>query len=317
MLRSPVSRWVAGTVALCFALLLGTWFLLIAPRSARADDLDDQNLAAHQQNDLLQIKLTQLRAEYEELPAQRTRLASILTQMPAQADMATFVRETSALAAASGVSLTGIVPGTTTTATGTAASGTAASGTAASGSTASGSDSGTASGGTASGTQDQRSTSSSQGTTSQSGTSSATSGGTAAAGATIPSGGLVEIPLTVTVVGDYFKAVTFLKKLQQQSPRAVLVRALSVQVQDETSEDQSVSGVVQMTIDGVVFALPSFAAQASATAGSSGTSGSTGSTSATPSPAPGTTGTGTSATPSVTGTQSTNGTPSTSAAETS
>jgi hypothetical protein len=116
------------------------------------------------------------------------------------------------------------------------------------------------------------------------GTTAGTTAGTTTDAAGTPSGAghtsldVLAVPMSITVHGPYFKAVTFLKGLQS-AERAFLVTGLQVTV-DETG--------VSLAIRGQVFAVPR---AADALAGATGAVA----------PAAGTAATGTPAVPLATG----------------
>src|SRR4051812_22600162 len=101
---------------------------------------------------------------------------------------------------------------------------------------------------------------------------------TVAAGSGATGSQLIGVPLTVAVHGPYFKAVTFLKNLQN-AQRAFLVTGVQVTVADSD---------VTLTVRGRVFALPGTAAALAALQASAGLapSGTSSSDSASPAPAP-------------------------------
>jgi Pilus assembly protein, PilO len=107
----------------------------------------------------------------------------------------------------------------------------------------------------------------------------ATTGGAAAAtgGASATGGGqVVGVPLTITVHGPYFKAVSFLKGLQG-AQRAFLVTGVQVTVADSD---------VTLTIRGRVFALPGTATALASLPGAPAPAASGATSAVTESPAP-------------------------------
>jgi Tfp pilus assembly protein PilO len=110
MLRTRTSRWSVGTVALCLVLLAAAWFLLIAPRRADAAALADHQVETQQQNEQLQIRIEQLKAQSGQMPAYRAELGGIVKQLPPTADMPQLVRDLNSLAAAAGVVVDTLTP---------------------------------------------------------------------------------------------------------------------------------------------------------------------------------------------------------------
>jgi Tfp pilus assembly protein PilO len=213
MLRTRTSRWSVGTVALCLVLLVVAWLLLIAPRRADAAALSDRQLTTQQQNEQLQIRIEQLKAQSGQLAAYRAELGGILKQLPPAADMPQLVRDLNSLAAAAGVVVDTLTP--SSAAALKSAPGSASAGT----------------------------------------TSASASGGTS---------GVVQIPISVVVHGDYFQTVAFLQKLQTQLSRAFLVTGAAV------APSSGASGQIQLSITGQVFVWP---AGSAVTTDSTGTSG--------------------------------------------
>jgi hypothetical protein len=240
---SPTSRWTAGAAAVGLGLVAVTYVAVIGPKRSEAADLADAATAAQQQNDALQIRIAQLKAQFATLPQRQAELSAMLGQIPVTADVPHFVRSLDALASGAGVSLDAVTPSTPQIlgAQGTAAA--ATSGTA--GAAAGSSGGGGATAGTAAGAA--------------TGAGNAATAKAGAAGANQ----VVTVPMTVTVHGPYFKAVTFLKRLQS-GERAFLVTGLQVAVAGSD---------VTLTVRGRIFAVPG-AAQALAAVAQSASSAS-------------------------------------------
>lgn len=235
MLSSRTRLWALATAALCVLLLIGAYFLLISPKQAQAAALGEEREQVVQNNSTLEARIAQLKAEAVKQPQREAELAMIERQMTPLADTANLVRELDALADQSGVDLVTVTPagavalneagqaaatGTATTGTATTGSGNSASGNTGSGNTASGSTatSGTAAGGT--------------------GATQSASGST-----------LVALPMTIVVRGDYFETALFLKKVQTQLVRLMLVGNVTVATSDPQAEvGGATNGIVDMTL---------------------------------------------------------------------
>lgn len=101
-----------------------------------------------------------------------------------------------------------------------------------------------------------------------------------------PSDGLVAVPLSIIVTGDYFQSVAFLRGLQTGLTRAFLVSSLQIEKQTGVeSEDTDVS-TVQVTVSGKIFSLLDAAAKAEA-AGKGAPSTASGAGGGTPPASPG------------------------------
>ena len=240
MLTSRTARWVSGTVLLCVALLALTWLFLVSPQRTEAAQLRDQNASTQSQNDLLEVKIAQLRAQFAKLPESQAELAAILAQMPPDAGMPRLVRDLDSMAKATGVVLASVTPSAAQTlSTGTTGAGTAGAA-----------------------------------ATAPAAAPAATAAPAAGAAGAAQGGQVVQIPVTVSVTGDYFQTVAFMKQLQTQMPRAFLVTAVQMSA-GETG--QGGGGQVAVTISGRVFALPGATADvltSGATAGAAATAGS-------------------------------------------
>lgn len=123
MLSTRTSRWSAGTAVACIGLVAAAWFLLIAPRRADAASTREAQAAAQQANDVLKVKVAQLRAQSAELPATRLQLARLREQLAPTADLPGLVRTISRMATAAGTELRSITPGAATVLGGTTAAG--------------------------------------------------------------------------------------------------------------------------------------------------------------------------------------------------
>lgn len=104
--------WVGGAAMVALLMLVATYFLLIGPKRAEAADLRDQTAAVVQQNDKIEQDTALLKAQYATLGEQKARLAEITAQLPAQVDTSSLVRQISARALESGVTVSGVTPGT-------------------------------------------------------------------------------------------------------------------------------------------------------------------------------------------------------------
>jgi hypothetical protein len=233
VLTSPTSRWVAGTAGVCAALLALTWFALVGPKRAEAAELVERTEATQQQNDALRIRTAQLKAQFATLPQRQAELSQLVGQMPVTADVPRFVRSLDAMATAAGVRLEGITPGAGTPLAAAGAPGAA---------------------GAAPKPQPAEATA----PAAAAAPGAAGTAGSSAGGAPATAMNVVAVPVTVTVRGPYFKAVTFLKSLQT-AQRAFLVNGLQVTVADDE---------VALTIRGRIFALPGAAAALTGVPGS-------------------------------------------------
>jgi Tfp pilus assembly protein PilO len=246
MLATRTARWSALTALLCVMLMAAAWLLLIQPRREEAAAVRQKAEETRARNDALELKVTQLRAQFVELPMKEAELSQIYAQMPAEAAMPELVRAIDTAAAGSGVTLQSLTPSVANVAA--APQATAAPSTGAGAGTGTGTSAGTGT----------------------------TTGGSAAAAA--PGLRVVEIPVTIVVQGDYFQTVLFLKKLQTEMTRTFLVTGLQLATGETTASGTEVA----LTVNGKVFALPDTVAStttgtgaaASSSAPAGGTAGS-------------------------------------------
>ncbi len=224
MLATKTARWTALAVLTCLAVVAATWFVLVSPRRAQADEIRQQSEAQAASNDALELQVAQLKAQFAKLPEKKAELAAIQAQMPVSAAMPELLRSLDEMAAATGVVLKEVTP---------AAAAELPSEQPAPATGSDGAPSGEAS------------------TETGSAADPATASDPQAA---VVAGGLrvVEIPITVTVSGDYFETVAFLKTVQTEITRVFLVTSLKV----TTPQTADTGGTVSLTIGGKVFALP-------------------------------------------------------------
>jgi type IV pilus assembly protein PilO len=110
MLRSRTSRWLAATTLVSVLLLVAGWFLLVSPQQAQASDLRTQNVAVQENNDLLELKIAELKAQFATLSDAEAELVTIQQQMPGSVQMPQLVRDLNQIAQESGVDQAAVTP---------------------------------------------------------------------------------------------------------------------------------------------------------------------------------------------------------------
>lgn len=224
--------WVAGTAVVCLLLLVASYLLLIAPKREEATALDEQTASTAQTNAQLQSKLTELQAQFADLPQTQAQLAAIQQAIPQDAALPTLVRDLDSTATASGVTLMSLTPGsgvlvpTATAVVEPVATDPAADPAAADTTT------------------------------------------TTAAAPPASSDVLVAVPVSLDIVGDFFATELFLKNVQTELSRAFLVTDLTLTAETTAGEagggrPATKPGDVSVTITGSVFVLRSAATVAS------------------------------------------------------
>jgi hypothetical protein len=106
--------WIIGGIVAAVVLAAISWFFLISPKMDDSASVRDQAASAAQQNDLLQIKVNQLRTDSAGLPNLLKSLDTLHTQLPTTANLDDLTRQLTAQAAAAKVTVTSIVIGVPT-----------------------------------------------------------------------------------------------------------------------------------------------------------------------------------------------------------
>lgn len=100
MKEAKATPWILGAAFLAVVILVGMWFLAIAPQLEAASEHREQAQAQRDNNDLLELQNAQLAKQFAELPAMRTELAQYRVGIPGTVDQAAFNREIGDLARA-------------------------------------------------------------------------------------------------------------------------------------------------------------------------------------------------------------------------
>jgi len=244
------STWIGGTAFIAVVIAVATWFLFVSPTLASAADVRGQADQTRQQNDLLALKVTKLKADFAKLPEYKAQLAELQKQIPLDADLSAYFLQINKIANAHSVVITSIAPDTPQTVKLAPAPKPA---------TAS-SDSST-----------DGSTDSSSPSPSPTPTPSQ-SEGTSASGSKAPSvpDGFVAIPFSVTVLGKYADTVAFLHDVQRGTDRLFLVSGLIGTAQKDAAavsgKPATHEGDQELEISGFTYVLNPNLANVSVTA---------------------------------------------------
>lgn len=103
-------KWSALAVLLIAAILAASWFLLIAPKRSDAAALRSQKVEQDAANERLRQQLEVLKAQAQDLPKQEAFLAQIRRQLPTNPALPALIRDLSAAAKKSGLSLESLAP---------------------------------------------------------------------------------------------------------------------------------------------------------------------------------------------------------------
>lgn len=224
MSMSKTRLWVIGTAVLSVLLVVAAYFLLIGPKRAEAAEFRQQTEDTQASNAQLESRIEQLKAQFAELPQRQAELAAIKQAMPEEAALPTLVRDLDSMASGAGVTLMTLAPGEPVAVTPPAAAAPAPAAT-------------------------EEASADAEGSTPA----------PAATAAPAAADLLVSVPVSVTIVGDFYESELFLKALQAEMPRAFLVQSLTVQAEKEGDasggKPATVNGDVTMTITGSVFVL--------------------------------------------------------------
>lgn len=102
--------WIMGAVLVSVVVLVGGWFLAIAPQLGSAAQAAAQKAQVDDQNASYAAQVRALQAAHAKLPQTEAELAELAKAIPANAGMPAFYDELNAVAAATGVTITKVAP---------------------------------------------------------------------------------------------------------------------------------------------------------------------------------------------------------------
>lgn len=102
--------WILGGALTSVLALVASWFLLISPQRAAAQELRDQQVETEQYNDKLRSRIKELKKMREQLPQYQARLDEIAKQMPEDSALPMFVNQLSLTAKTNNVTIEKISP---------------------------------------------------------------------------------------------------------------------------------------------------------------------------------------------------------------
>ncbi len=105
-----VRMWRIATVIGVVAILVASWLLLVGPQRAKAAELDVETASQQTASQQLESRISLLKKQSEELPAQEAKLAAIQQRIPATSSIPTLIRTLSGLASGANVSVTALDP---------------------------------------------------------------------------------------------------------------------------------------------------------------------------------------------------------------
>ncbi|WP_407343038.1 hypothetical protein [Pengzhenrongella phosphoraccumulans] len=104
------STWIGGTVFLGLLIAIAAWFLLISPTFATASESRTQAEATRQQNQIVALRITKLKADFAKLPEYKAELAGLQGQIPVTKDLGSYFTQLTDLAAARSVVIVAVSP---------------------------------------------------------------------------------------------------------------------------------------------------------------------------------------------------------------
>ena len=246
---SVTRKWSLMAAVLVLAILAAGWFLLISPKRGEAAVLRADTVTQDEANDRLLQQLEVLKAQQEDLPRQRARLAVLGTQIPDNPALPTMIRDLTKAGRKVGVSIDTMAPAVPVPVVAAqpvapvAAVPAPADGTESSAATDSTATEGAAADGTA--TADG---------------AAATDGTAPAVPVAPPPPSLFQVPLTLNVTGSYFELEQFINKLEGLK-RSLLVTGFTLAPAPEAAEGAGATsgpapGDLTLVLQGRVFLSP-------------------------------------------------------------
>ena len=103
--------WRIGGVVAAILVLVAAWFLAVSPTLQKAEALEVETAAQKAASDQLRSRISLLKKQSEELPAQEAKLASIQQRMPSTPALPTLIRNLTTVAEAANVTVASVTPG--------------------------------------------------------------------------------------------------------------------------------------------------------------------------------------------------------------
>jgi len=102
--------WYAGAALAAALVMIAGWFFLISPQQGQAAEIQATADAKSGNIQSLQLQLAKLKADSKNLPNLQKQAAALRSHLPSTPNMPALLRDISAQATASGVSLVGVTP---------------------------------------------------------------------------------------------------------------------------------------------------------------------------------------------------------------
>ncbi|KQY44068.1 hypothetical protein [Cellulomonas sp. Root137] len=221
------STWIGGTVFIGLVIAAAAWFLAISPTMSAASEIRSEAQSTRERNELLELKVTKLRSDFEKLPEYRAELAGIQLQIPTDAMLSDYLRQLDMIAIAHSVTLTAVTPSVPQSVVLAVPAVTAPV---------------------------PEATEESGSESDEAAVAPATT-----AGANGPAG-FTAIPFSLTALGTYDNTLAFLNDLQNSTQRLFLVTGFTATAQDQqdagSGKPATAVGDQELIITGYTYALP-------------------------------------------------------------
>jgi len=103
--------WRVGGIAAAVLLLVAAWFAVISPTLQKAEALDLETASQQAASQQLESRISLLKKQSEELPAQEAILAEIQQRMPPTVALPTLIRNLTTVAGNANVVVASVTPG--------------------------------------------------------------------------------------------------------------------------------------------------------------------------------------------------------------
>lgn len=104
------STWIGGTVFVALVIMAAAWFFAVSPMMSAAAEVRSEAEQTREMNEILDLKVEQLKADFARLPEYEAELAGIQLQIPTDAMLADYLRQLDQIAVAHSVALTTVTP---------------------------------------------------------------------------------------------------------------------------------------------------------------------------------------------------------------
>ena len=102
MTQSKAGPWILGTAFLAVVILALAWFFAVSPQLDEASAAREQAQSERDRNDLLEMQITKLAADFERIDEFKAELAALQKGVPSTLDQSAFNRELSDLSIGTG-----------------------------------------------------------------------------------------------------------------------------------------------------------------------------------------------------------------------